>query len=78
MKLKPHQCVINIGDMLQECSQGYYCSTKHRVVNPDEKDVARYSMPLFLHAKDDVVLSERYNAKSYLTERLREIGLIKD
>ncbi len=78
VKLKPHQCVINIGDMLQECSQGYYCSTKHRVVNPDEKDVARYSMPLFLHAKDDVVLSERYNAKSYLTERLREIGLIKD
>ena len=47
-------------------------------VNCDEKDVARYSMPLFLHAKDDVVLSERYNAKSYLTERLREIGLIKD
>jgi isopenicillin N synthase-like dioxygenase len=26
--------IINIGDMLQEASQGYYPSTQHRVVNP--------------------------------------------
>ncbi len=77
VRLNSNQCVVNIGDMLQECSSGYFRSTKHRVVNPDQKDVPRYSMPLFLHAKDDVILSERYNAKEYLMERLKEIGLVK-
>ena len=26
--------IINIGDMLQEASRGYYPSTTHRVINP--------------------------------------------
>jgi hypothetical protein len=34
-------------------------------------------MPLFLHARQSVRLSERYTAGSYLEERLREIGLLK-
>ena len=68
--------VINVGDMLQECSGGYYPSTTHRVINPSQnKDISRYSMPFFVHARDDVVLSKKYTAKSYLEERLREIGL---
>ena len=77
VQLKSNQCVVNIGDMLQECSQGYFRSTKHRVVNPDQHDMPRYSMPLFLHAKDEVILSDRYTANEYLVERLKEIGLVK-
>ena len=71
--------IINIGDMLQEASRGYYPSTIHRVVNPSEPklNVSRVSLPLFLHPKEDVVLSERYTAKSYLAERLQELGMKK-
>jgi len=70
--------VINIGDMLQECSGGYYPSTSHRVINPKGKasSKSRISLPLFLHPRDEVVLSERHTQKSYLQERLRELGVI--
>lgn len=68
--------VVNVGDMLQECSNGYYPSTTHRVLNPkDNVEIPRYSMPFFVHARDEVVLSDQYTAKSYLEERLKEIGL---
>jgi len=69
--------IINIGDMLQEASQGYYPSTQHRVVNPTGEGAtkSRVSLPLFLHPRNDVVLSERYTAHSYLEERLRELGV---
>ncbi|MGM9513780.1 2OG-Fe(II) oxygenase family protein [Roseateles sp. DB2] len=69
--------IINIGDMLQEASQGYYPSTIHRVVNPtgDGAKKSRISLPLFLHPRNEVVLSERYTAHSYLEERLRELGV---
>ena len=74
---KKNTITVNIGDMLQECTQGYYRSTKHRVVNPsgDIKNISRYSMPLFLHPREQVRLSERYTAKQYLGERIRELGL---
>ena len=73
----PGAIVINSGDMLQMASNGYYPSTTHRVTNPgkDIKNMSRYSMPLFLHPRDDIRLSERYTAGSYLNERLKEIGL---
>ena len=32
-------------------------------------------LPLFLHPRNDVVLSDRYTAGSYLEERLRELGV---
>ncbi|GIS47761.1 MAG: hypothetical protein Ct9H90mP20_4310 [Candidatus Neomarinimicrobiota bacterium] len=35
----------------------------------------RYSMPLFLHPKDEVVLNNVHTARTYLDERLKEIGL---
>ncbi len=68
---------INCGDMLQEASGGYYPSTTHRVVNPGGhiQNESRYTMPLFLHPRDDVILSERYTAGEYLDRRLTEIGL---
>ena len=69
---------INIGDMLQEASGGYFPSTTHRVVNPDSgANVSRYSIPMFVHPRKEVRLSERYTAGEYLEQRLREIGLIK-
>jgi hypothetical protein len=32
-------------------------------------------MPLFLHPRNDVILSDDYTAGEYLDERLKEIGL---
>lgn len=70
--------VVNVGDMLQMASQGYYRSTTHRVTNPKGESArrSRFSMPLFLHPRPDVVLSGTVTARSYLQERLREIGLL--
>lgn len=69
--------IVNIGDMLQEASQGYYPSTIHRVINPTgaKSEKSRISLPLFLHPRPDVVLSNRHTADSYLEERLRELGV---
>ncbi len=70
--------IINIGDMLQEASGGYFPSTTHRVINPsgERQTHSRISLPLFLHPKPEVVLSPRYTAHDYLMERLRELGVI--
>jgi len=69
--------IINIGDMLQEASDGYFPSTSHRVINPEGADghKSRISLPLFLHPRSDVVLSEKHTQASYLLERLRELGV---
>jgi isopenicillin N synthase-like dioxygenase len=71
------EVIINVGDMLQECSNSYYVSTTHRVVNPSaNNNTARFSMPMFMHPRSDVFLSEKYStAESYLNERLMELGL---
>ena len=73
-----NQVVVNTGDMLQEASQGYFPSTTHRVINPLGEDMqeSRMSLPIFLHPRPEVVLSERYTAESYLNERLRELGVV--
>lgn len=70
--------IVNIGDMLQEASGHYFPSTTHRVVNPQGADTskARVSLPLFLHPRPNVVLSDNYTADSYLKERLRELGVV--
>lgn len=70
--------IVNIGDMLQEASGHYFPSTTHRVINPEGSDVtkSRISLPLFLHPRPDVKLSERHTAGTYLTERLTELGVL--
>jgi isopenicillin N synthase-like dioxygenase len=75
----PGTIAINSGDMLREASDGYYPSTTHQVINPSgaEARLPRFSMPLFVHARKEVRLSERHTAGSYLDERLKEIGLRK-
>jgi len=70
---------INAGDMLQLASNGFYKSTTHRVMNPAGEDakLPRYSMPLFLHPRSEVVLAQGVTAGGYLKQRLLEIGLLK-
>ena len=75
VRCKPDWLVINTGDMLNECSGGYYPSTIHRVINPIKNNNSRYSMPLFIHPRNEVKLSNRFTAKQYLEKRLQEIGL---
>jgi isopenicillin N synthase-like dioxygenase len=75
LKLKPNQLVVNTGDMLKEATGSYILSTTHRVVNPNHTvNKSRLSMPLFLHPRPDVVLSNRYTASELLAERLSENG----
>ena len=67
--------IVNTGDMLQEASGQYYPSTVHRVLNPtgEERLKSRISMPLFLHPRREVVLSDRYTVDRYFNERMREL-----
>lgn len=74
---EPSWMIVNTGDMLQECTGGYYPATTHRVINPVGEDTkkARLAIPLFFHPTDDVVLSERYTSGSFRLERYAELGL---
>ena len=67
--------IVNIGDMLQEASGHYYPSTVHRVLNPTGEGAkkSRISLPLFLHPRREVVLSERYTVDKYFNERMEEL-----
>ena len=72
----PGSIVVNVGDMLSAATEDYYVSTTHRVVNPNPAaNVSRYSMPFFLHARPDVMLTKTLNSGEYLIERLRQIGI---
>lgn len=72
----PGMIAINCGDMLEMASGGYFPSTVHRVVNPEKTQTgARFSMPMFLHPRPEVVLKPGTTADNFLQERLREIGL---
>jgi len=68
--------IVNIGDMLQEASGHFYPSTVHRVLNPqgDAARKSRVSLPLFLHPRREIVLSDRYTVGSYFEERMRELS----
>eukprot|EP00239_Pterosperma_sp_CCMP1384_P002531 CAMPEP_0197852568 /NCGR_PEP_ID=MMETSP1438-20131217/20945_1 /TAXON_ID=1461541 /ORGANISM="Pterosperma sp., Strain CCMP1384" /LENGTH=384 /DNA_ID=CAMNT_0043466681 /DNA_START=67 /DNA_END=1221 /DNA_ORIENTATION=+ len=71
--------VVNIGDMLQEMTDGDYVATTHRVVKKEDKigGPDRMSVPCFMHPYPDVYLSKRYpTSQDFLMERLRELGVI--
>ncbi|MBX7102140.1 MAG: isopenicillin N synthase family oxygenase [Myxococcaceae bacterium] len=86
------QIVVDSGDMLSRICNEVIPSTTHRVVNPrtPAEDTVRYSMPFFVHPWPGAVLSclpqceskerpRKYpdiTADDFLTQRLREIGLI--
>ena len=72
---KPGYITVNSGDMLSMASKGHYPSTPHRVVNPSKQENrSRYSMPLFVHPRPEVLL-DKMTAGEFLDERLKEIGL---
>ena len=88
MESGPGQMVVDSGDMLSRICNDIIPSTTHRVVNPpNAKNVARYSMPFFMHPNPDALLScipscrglgAKYtdiSANEFLMQRLREIGL---
>ena len=76
VKCNKDTIVVNCGDMLSVATNNYYPSTTHRVVNPSiGKNISRYSMPLFLHPKSDILLKDDLKAKDFLDNRLKEIGL---
>ena len=87
------QIVVNVGDMLQRCTNNRLRSTTHRVVNPPRElwHTSRFSIPFFLHPQSSMSLAalphcvdsrhpqayENITAGEYLEERLKEIGLKK-
>jgi isopenicillin N synthase-like dioxygenase len=86
------QIIVDAGDMLQNITNGYFKSTTHRVVNPDNSRERRFSMPYFVHPRSEVSLEPlpscvartggtrkhpAITAGDYLQQRLREIGLAK-
>ena len=88
----PGQMVVDSGDMLSRICNDIIPSTTHRVVNPpNSKNVARYSMPFFVHPHSRCPLEvlptcvtpqlpAKYApivADEFLHQRLREIGLVK-
>lgn len=75
----PNSLIINCGDMLQLATGGYLISTTHQVKNPsgEGSKLPRYSCPLFIHPRPDVLLAPNKTAGQYLEERLKEIGLKK-
>jgi len=89
--IKDH-IIVNVGDMLQRLTNNKLRSTTHRVVNPPGKLSLkpRYSMPFFLHPRSNMPLNclqecitkdqpKQYpdiTAGEYLTQRLKEIGLL--
>ena len=75
---EPDSIIVNIGDMLQELTGGQYRSTTHRVITSGPAGVERMSVPCFVHAAADIVLSERdgkpFTAKNYLDQRLEQLA----
>ena len=84
----PGQIVVDIGDMLQNLTNGVFKSTTHRVANPRWGNQRRLSMPFFVHPRPEVDLSPRaefihrqkggtyfpaITAAAYLAQRLEEI-----
>jgi len=90
---QPDELVINVGDMLSRHTNNKLKSTIHQVVNPprEEWGKPRFSIPFFMHPVSEMDLSvlgncvddenpkqfEDITAGEFLTQRLREIGLIK-
>ena len=85
------QLIVDAGDMLSRLTNDVIPATTHRVVNPEGENVVRYSMPYFVHPHPDFLIEclpqcdtaehpAKYppiTAGDFLTQRLREIGLLK-
>src|SRR5579863_2518883 len=64
--------VVNIGCLLETVTESYYPAIKHRVITtPERAKFSRYSIPLFLHARGDVQITEQYTADELLLKHLK-------
>jgi len=87
VETEPRNLIVDSGDMLERLTNGVIPSTTHRVVNPEGPNVARYSMPFFMHPASSVSLKAlpscaangpprpEITAGEFLAERLKAIGL---
>lgn len=77
----PGSVVCDTGDMMRVLTDGRMGATTHRVVNPDQADGGRMSMPFFLHPRPDAIIraatdtAPALTARAYLMERLVENGV---
>lgn len=77
----PDVMICDTGDMMSLLTQGRLPATTHRVVNPEQSDGGRLSMPFFLHPHPDAVLRPfgtelaGITAREFLHERLVAIGV---
>ena len=84
------QIIVDSGDMIQNLTNGLFKSTTHRVVNPGDPTQRRFSMPMFVHPRNEIDLTPlpeyidrtsgtadfpSITAGEYLHQRLAEIGL---
>lgn len=86
---RPGEIVVDTGDMMSRITNNVLPSTTHRVINPSDDGSARFSMPFFVHPHSQAELKcipscvgtgakhPPITAGDFLTQRLREIGLIK-
>ncbi|MCB9091580.1 MAG: isopenicillin N synthase family oxygenase [Halobacteriovoraceae bacterium] len=89
VKTKEGQLIVDTGDMMSRLTNDVLPATTHRVVNPDDQNSSRYSMPFFVHPNPETVLEclpscigqgSKYppiNSHEFLMQRLEEIGLMK-
>jgi len=90
VQLEPGQLLCNVGDMLQWFTNGLLRSTTHQVVNTGMEDSPRFALPYFVHPRPGMDLAPLAScvaktggqvrfppitARSYLKERLNQIGL---
>lgn len=84
---KPGQIIVDTGDMMARITNNILPATIHRVVNPDNDNSERFSMPYFVHPHSNAMLScipsckgqgeesEDILAGDFLIQRLKDIGL---
>lgn len=55
----PDTVVVNTGDLIQRWTNHVFCSTKHRVMIPNDNRVnqSRYSIAFFCHPNDDIEIT---------------------
>jgi len=81
-----NEIVVDTGDMMALLTGNTLPATIHRVINPDNQQRSRYSMPFFLHPHSDAVLTPlpEFNheskqpvttAEEFLQQRLADNGL---
>ncbi len=84
----PNTLIVDAGDMLSRITNEVIPSTTHRVVNPENSNSSRYSMPFFMHPHPEAMLTcipscrgekslyPDISSHEFLMQRLREIGLV--